>query len=99
MKTLCREKKSFRHVAMVAKFLNDNKPKTSPNKLIRTVSFNMSNVGEILGGWNPKGSYLSLEKEKEHLCVVFTYSLQRAHEIRKFHVAAVQRRLRKRAAR
>ena len=37
---------------------------------------------------NPKGSpYLSLEKEKENFCVVFTYSINRAREIRKFHVA------------
>ena len=34
----CREEKSFRQVAMVAKFLDDNKPKTSLIKRIRTVS-------------------------------------------------------------
>ena len=45
-------------------------------------------------GFNPKGPYLSLEKEKETFCVVFTYSIRRAREIRKFHVAVVQRRLR-----
>ena len=45
-------------------------------------------------GFNPKGSYLSLEKEKETFCVVFTYSIKRSREIRKFHVAVVQRRLR-----
>ena len=32
------QEKSLRHVAMVAKFLNDNKPKTSLKKRIRTVS-------------------------------------------------------------
>ena len=42
---------------------------------------------------NPKGSYLSLEKEKEPFCTVFTYSVKRASEIRKFHVAIVQRLL------
>ena len=42
-------------------------------------------------GLNPKGSYLSLEKEKETFCVVFTCSAKRAREIRKFHVAVVQR--------
>ena len=31
--------------------------------------------------------HVSLEKEKENLCVVFTYSIKQAHEIRKFHVA------------
>ena len=41
-------------------------------------------------GLNPKGPYLSLEKEKENFCVVLTYSIKRASEIRKFHVAVVQ---------
>ena len=35
---LYREEKSLRHVATVAKFLDDNKPKTSLKKWIRTVS-------------------------------------------------------------
>ena len=42
---------------------------------------------------NPKGPYLSLEKETE-IFVLFAYSIKRAREIRKFHVAVVQRRLR-----
>ena len=54
----------------------------------------MSN-GEIFWGWIRKKS---LEQEKEHFRVVFTYSLKWAREIRKFHVAAVQRGLRKRDA-
>ena len=33
-----------------------------------------------------------LEKEKENFCVA--YSIKRAREIRKFHVAVLQRRLR-----
>ena len=37
-----------------------------------------------------KGPYLSLEKEKENFCVVFTYSIKRAREIRYFHVVVVQ---------
>ena len=45
-------------------------------------------------GLNPKGPYLSLEKEKENFCVLFTYSINQAREIRKFQVAVVQRRLR-----
>ena len=28
-------------------------------------------------GFNPKGSYLSLEKEKETFCAVFTHSVKR----------------------
>ena len=45
-------------------------------------------------GLNPKGPYLSLEKEKKNWRVVVTYSIKRASEIRKFHVAVVQQRLR-----
>ena len=40
---------------------------------------------------NPKGPYLSLEREKETFRVAFTNSVKRAGEIRKFHVAVVQR--------
>ena len=49
---------------------------------------------EKFSGLNRIGLYLSLEKEKETFCVVFTYSIKRSREIRKFHVAVVQRRLR-----
>ena len=45
-------------------------------------------------GLNSKGPYVSLEKEKQNLCVVLTYSTKRAREIRKFHVVVVQQRLR-----
>ena len=45
-------------------------------------------------GFNPKVAYPSLEKEKETFCVVVTYSVKRASEIRKFHVTVVQRQLR-----
>ena len=41
-----------------------------------------------------KGPYLSLEKEKETFCVLLTFSIKWAREIRKFHVAVVQQRLR-----
>ena len=45
-------------------------------------------------GLNPKGPYLvSLEKGKKH-CVVLTYSIKQASEIRKFHVAVVEQRSR-----
>ena len=43
---------------------------------------------------NPKGTYLSVGKEKENLCVVFTYSIKQVHEIRRFHVVVVQQWLR-----
>ena len=41
-------------------------------------------------GLNPKGPYLSLEREKETF-VLCSPTLKRAREIRKFHVAVVQR--------
>ena len=74
----------------------------SLKKYIRTVS-NVIDLNQFhlicrmlvkFSGFNPKGSHLSLEKEKETFCVVFTYSIKRAREIRKIHVAVVQRRLR-----
>ena len=46
------------------------------------ISFNLSNAGEIL------------QKEKQHFCFVLTYSIKRAREIRKFHVAVMQQWLR-----
>ena len=45
-------------------------------------------------GLNPKGQYVSLEKEKENFCVVLTYSIKRARETRKFHDVVVQQWLR-----
>ena len=41
---------------------------------------------------NRKGQYLGLEKE--NFCVVVTYSIKRASELRKFYVAIIQQRLR-----
>ena len=31
--------------------------------------------------------YISLENERDNFCVVLTYSMKRAREIRKFHVS------------
>ena len=45
-------------------------------------------------GLNPKGPYVSLEKEKENICVLLTYSLKWACEIRKLHVTVMQQWLR-----
>ena len=45
-------------------------------------------------GLNPKGLYLGLEQEKENVCVVLTFLIKRASEIRKVYVAVVQQRLR-----
>ena len=44
-------------------------------------------------GLNPKGPFLRFGK-KIHFCVVFTDSINRAREIRKFHVAVRQQRSR-----
>ena len=74
--------------------------KTSLKKWIRTVS-NFIDLNQFhlicqmlakFSGLNPKGPYVSLEKEKQNFCVVLTYSIKRAREIRKFHVAVVQQR-------
>ena len=45
-------------------------------------------------GLNPKGLYVSLEKENQNFCVVLAYSMKWAREIRKFHVVVAQQRLR-----
>ena len=89
---------------MVAKFLDDNKAKTSLKKWIpRTVSNFIAilfNFFLFLQSWrncrglNPKGPYLSLEKEKQNHCAAFTNSIKRAREIRKFQVTDLQRWLR-----
>ena len=41
-------------------------------------------------GLYPKGPYLALEKEKENFCVVFTYFIKQAREIRYFHIVVMQ---------
>ena len=57
---LYREEKSSHHVAMRAKFLDDNKPKTSLKKCICTVS----NFIDLNFLWlNLKGLDLSVEKK------------------------------------
>ena len=96
-----REEKSLRHVAMVAKFLDDNKPIKSLKSLFalcRTspILFNFILFGKSWRNffWDRIYRYLSLEKESDNFCVVFTYSIKRAREIKKFHVVVVQRRQR-----
>ena len=86
---------------MVAKCLDDNKRKIHlKSEFALFQNFKISKYHLIchmlakFSGFNSKGPYPTLEKEKETICVVFTYSVKRAREIRKFHVAVVQRRLR-----
>ena len=63
-----REEISLRHVAMVAKFLGDNKPKNvtlAVSDIIDLVHFQLiCQMLAIFSGLNPKGTYLILEKEK-----------------------------------
>ena len=97
-----RENKSLRLVAMVAKFPEDHKPKTSLKKWIRTVS-NFNDVIQFhltfqmlakFSGVESERTVSKLRKRKRKFCVGFTYSTKQARVIRKFHVAVVQRRLR-----
>ena len=61
--------RSLRQVAMVTKFLDDNKPKTSIKKWLRTVSnfIDLIQFHLICPMLYPKGLYLTLES------VVFNY--------------------------
>ena len=67
-----RQEKLLRHVAMVAKFLDENKPKIhlkSKFALFKLVGLIQSHfICQMLAkfsGRNPKGQYLTLEKEKK----------------------------------
>ena len=78
------EEKSLRHVAMVAKFLDDNKPKATDQK--HHLKVNLHSFKLILVNFSVaefKRTYLSSEREKENLCVVFTYSTKRATTAKK----------------
>ena len=91
-----REEKSLRHVAMVAKFLDDNKPKTSLIKWICTVSNFDDLIAFLLicqmltkfSGVKSVRTASKFRKRERKFCV------KRVRKIRKFHLAALQRRLR-----
>ena len=91
-----REEKSLRHVAMVAKFLDDNKPIKSLKSLFPLFQTQFHVFWQILAKFSLGRiyRYLSLEKERENFCVVFTYSIKWARESKKFYVVVVQRRQR-----
>ena len=82
---------------MVAQFLLDNKPEIHLKikfALFQTSLILFHLICQMLAkfsGLNPNGPYLSLEKERETFCVVFTYSVKQVHEIGKFHLPVVQR--------
>ena len=75
-----REEKSLRHVAMVAKFLDDNKTKTPLKKWIRTVSkfidfiqFHLiCKILAKLSGVESERTVSELRKRKRNSCAVFT---------------------------
>ena len=88
---------------MVTTFVDDNKVKRSLKKWIHTVSISsiLFNFFLFVNSWrnnflglNPKGPYLSLEKEKENSCAVFTNSIKQVRKIKKFQVADLQQQLR-----
>ena len=93
-----REEKSSRHVAMVARVLDDDKPIKSLKSVFALfqaspILFNFVWFGKSWRNflWDRIYRYLSLEKESDNFCVVFTYSIKWAREIRKFRVVVVQR--------
>ena len=97
-KEYTREEKSLRHVAMVAKFLDDNKPKRHLKsgfalfhwKLHRSylISFNLSNVGEI--SWVKSERTVSKFRKRKRTFLYCVHVPCKA----KFHVAVAQQRLR-----
>ena len=94
-----RESRYVRVVVMVAKFLDDNhnrkftqKVNSHCFKLYRSysISFNLSNVGEIFWIEFQRTVSKFRKQKKETFCLSFTYSVKRARENRKFDVVVVQ---------
>ena len=84
---------------MVAKFLDDNKLIKSLKSLFALCQTSPILLNWLIFRWNyflwdRIYRHLSLEKESDNFCVVFTYSIKRAREIKKFHVVVVQRQQR-----
>ena len=95
-----RDEKSFTSCCHGSKILDDNKPIKSLKSLLALfqtspILFNFTQFGKSRRSflWNCLYCYLSVEKESDNFCVMFSYS-KRACEIRKFHVVVVQRRKR-----
>ena len=88
-----REYKSLRHVAMVAKFLDDNKPKTSlktfSDSFINLVQFQLiCQMLATFSGVKSERTVCKIRKRKKN-CVVFTQFMRPTRETRKFHVVVV----------
>ena len=88
---LNREEKSLSHVVMVAKFLDDNKPRKSLKKYMRTVSnfidliqFHLicQMLAKCSGYFESERTISKFRKRKRRFCVVFTYSIKWVHETR-----------------
>ena len=83
---------------MVAKFLDDNKPKTALKSTF--TPFQSSSIlidftdliCQILTKFGVESERTVSKFRKRTFCVVFTYSIKRADEIRTFHVTVIQRR-------
>ena len=92
-----RGEKTLSHVATVAKFLDDNKPKISLKIWIRTVSdlVNLTQVHlicQVLAKFSGVESERTASKlrKRPFIFVLCSRTIKRAREIRKFHVAVEQ---------
>ena len=87
---------------MVAKFLDDHKPKIllkTEFALFQTQSLLQFHlICQMVANFSGAEAHCTVfkfrKKKKENFCVVFTYCIKQARETRKFHVAVLQRRLR-----
>ena len=100
---LNRGEKSLSHFVMVAKLLDDNKPRKSLKKYMRTVSnfidliqFHLicQMLAKFSGYFESERTISKFRKRKIRFCVVFTYSIKQVREIRKVYVTVVQWQLR-----
>ena len=89
---------------MVAKFLDDHKPKIllkTEFVLFQTQSLLQFHlICQMVANFSGAEFHRTVfkfrkkkKKRKENFCVVFTYCIKQARETRKFHVAVLQRRL------
>ena len=65
-----REEKSLRHVAMVAKFLDDNKQKSFKLNRLYRMSFHLPNVGEFSGVESERTVSKFRKRKRQYLCCV-----------------------------
>ena len=76
-----REERSLRHIPMVAKrHLKSIFALFQTSLILFLISFICQMLAKF-SGLNPKGPYVSLEKETQNFCVVLTYSTKGAREI------------------